>query len=304
MEAYQMKVLVFGSTGFLGNAVCSELLDKNIPYVAHVRSGHGNVRAGDTLSWDIMTPFDSQTSLVPYFDDITHIVNCAGETSFFKKNTNYQLNSKFPMLLAETYTDIPILNVGTAWTNLYPNQINNEYLKCKNVSEDYLLEWCDNVVMIRPSIITSHDELGYIATDQFFGIGQYLAYSGAFKEMENLQWDLVSVDWCARVIVDMLQRPMLKYRQYNFSAGKEFSPTLKALFDCYKDVQFVGSFNEREQRKINMAVEMYRPFIELEATFDNTRLSEEQFELPTSVVANNKMYVDRLDPKTIAWYCN
>lgn len=299
-----MKVLVIGSRGFLGRAVCDVLLEKDINFIAHQRpyAGDTNAKIGNTVFWDMMTPF-SQNEIIPHYKDVTHVINCAGETSFSKKEQNGKLNAQRPIEIATVYGDVPVYNVGTAWTNCYPNLVQNEYLKCKAYSEDYLIDWCENVTMIKPSIITSHDNFGYIPTDQFFGLIQYMAYKDAYLSMQNKQVDVVSVDWCARSIVELMLKPHLKYKQYNLSAWHD-SPTLDELFSCYNEVTWLGGPSEKEERKVTRAIEMYRPFVELEAIFDNSNLMEEGIEPPTSVWANNKRYVSNLQPKTIKWFCN
>ena len=277
-----MKVLLLGSTGFIGSAIFAELMLREIPFETITRQ-----------EWDL----NDLNQDPPLYSDITHIVNAAGCTNFALVDQNWSSNFYSPIKLFDLYQDIPILHFGTSWVN-YTDKFQTPYLKAKQALEAFVEARFHNVTILRPSIVTGHTWYEYLPRDKFFGFGIHCAKSGCYKDIEDKKWDLIPVDWIASTCVDMLQRPKLKYRKYNFSQGPT-SQTLKDLFDCYKDVELVGELDRAYKLKVNKAVKVYRPYLEQEAIFDNNNLWFDNFDLPPSVIDINQAFVDKLNPKTI-----
>jgi nucleoside-diphosphate-sugar epimerase len=105
------------------------------------------------------------------------------------------------------------------------------YTRSKALAERRLREEFPDmeVVMVRPSIVVGHTELGCAPSQSIFWVFLVAQMLGAFTIALDDRIDVVPVDWCARGIIDLAFKPRLKHRVYHLSAGVASSKSFRDI---------------------------------------------------------------------------
>lgn len=84
-------------------------------------------------------------------------------------------------------------------------------------------------IMLRPSIIVGDSHLGCTASQSIFWVFLVAHMLSSFTVELDDKIDVVPVDWCARAILDLTERPTLRQKVYHLSAGKTSSVTFSEV---------------------------------------------------------------------------
>ena len=170
------------------------------------------------------------------------------------------------------------------------NRHHNEYTRTKAIAETRLRESGLPLLIVRPSIVLSAG-----LPDPVFA-RQILWIAPLFNEFECLpidpqaRLDVVPVGFVIQAIRKLLELPKRQFDCYNLSAGREQAISLGdwigtinrfyhhraplALLprDQWDATRYVQS---RKQRQLYFAIRHYLPFLNMDVTFDNSRLARE-----------------------------
>lgn len=263
----------------------------------------------------------------PIFRSVTEFVHLAADTSYRSRANNHLVNVEGTRAVALAARRMPHLRrmiyAGTAMIcgrnapllvheDDSPNPAAEHvvyYTKTKAEAETMLRsEFADlPVVVVRPSIVAGHSVLGAEPSASIFWM---------FRAGDKLRMvsgdpsgsiDVVPVDWTARTILQMLDRPSLKHATYHLSAGlakRTKWVDLAAAFEAcepsgaphvYEQIgahewrrlraRFEAVFGLGRPVEIAMlrAMRAYYEFCALGITFANDRLIGEGFALPPSL---------------------
>ena len=262
-------VFLTGSTGFLGGAFLSQLLESTYEgeVVCLVRADDeesanervrrsvgrfgtdrlpGNVKIlrGDLLSDD----WHGSRQL----DGVSHVMHLAASTSFGNSRGIRKTNVEGALSLARAMRgrnlDRFVYTGTAAICGASPTPIVHEddypsdrakhlvaYTRSKAEAERLLSEQFADlpVVVARPSIVVGHTELGCKPSGSIFWVLR------AVEALRFITWDLenridvVPVDWAADALTRLLFAPRLKHNRYHVSAGTGASVRWKELAEEY-----------------------------------------------------------------------
>lgn len=85
------------------------------------------------------------------------------------------------------------------------------------------------LVMLRPSIVVGHTELGCAPSQSIFWVFLVAQMLGAFTIALDDRIDVIPVDWCAHAVVALALKPTLGQRAYHLSAGLASSVSFRDI---------------------------------------------------------------------------
>ena len=158
------------------------------------------------------------------------------------------------------------------------------------------------LIVARPSIVVGHTELGCAASGSIFWVFRMARALQSFPCTLDQRIDVIPVDYCAKALHLLLDKPTLKYNNYHLSGGEQSSCSFgeidaaiaKAMDikpmqhyqaqDFEEIAKLQGQFKEIlgpcNRRVVLRAIRTYGDFAKLGMLFDNQRLLEEGLELP------------------------
>jgi nucleoside-diphosphate-sugar epimerase len=188
----------------------------------------------------------------PRIDEVRLVVHCAALATFSNHPSLEKFNVQGTRNLAQLVRGRPGLQrfcfIGTAMACGAEAEVSNglvseleqlpvcdahlvPYTRSKALAERLLREEFPDlpVVMLRPSIIVGDTRHGCSASQSIFWVFQVAQMLGAFTVDLDARVDVVPVDWCARAILDLATRPVLRHRVYHLSAGQDSCATFREI---------------------------------------------------------------------------
>ncbi len=277
-----------------------------------LRSTHATSHALRPVAGDLVEPALGLSP--PDADEVRNeadvIIHSAAETSFIRANSCVKTNVTGVERLLEFVRGCkraPLLvYISTAYTaGVSRNEIIhedhgcrpdsqhfNEYTRSKAVAEQLVRNSGLRVLVVRPSIVLSAGLTSRVFARAILWFVPLLRDLDAVPVDPNAKADVVTVQFVAESIIELLRSESLPYDTYNISAGAEVSSTYRELSRITDAVcQRLAPLNlidprewTRElhkhfirsplQRKIFMGLRAYLPFLNMNVLFDNTRLRE------------------------------
>ena len=246
-------VLVTGATGFVGGAVVYRLLhEPRVRSIAVLARASSEIRARERVlasarRFGALPPAAAEIDVLAgdladvtlsrrVVDSVTHVVHAAACTSFRARRvawrTNVEGTRRLALQLRGGARLERFLYVGTAYacgarTTPVVREDDPpagahvaEYTRTKLEAEAVLasMEGLPCVVA-RPSMVIGHTTLGVAPSASLFWYSRALAMAGIAPYADARKGDIVSVDYVADALVELLFRPTLSFALYHVSAG-------------------------------------------------------------------------------------
>ena len=265
-------------------------------------------------------------------DDITHVINCAAIASFGNNPALWRVNVDGSLAFAKRMAKVTglqrFIHVGTAMASMpdkdsvfyedMPDNEHNEdlvqYTASKRAIENLIREHCPTLpfVVARPSIIVGHTQLGCRPSSSIFWVFLMAIKLKKFTCQLNDAVDVIPVDYCAMVLVNLCLSAEIKHDFYHISCGEERctpfyaidefvakANNTAAIINDYQQVSYEEMSGSRKQFKdilgpcndkiILRAIKLYGGFAELNVKFDNQRLLDMGMPRPTPFTT----YIDK-----------
>jgi len=263
--------LVTGVTGFLGGAVVAELLDASFPgkVLLMARAGSkeeglervrrslerfgvssarlqeltvANILCGDLANVDAFAHDER-------LEGVTHVVNCAGITSFGKDPNVWRVNVDGTLVFARLLKRAPGLkrftHISTAMIcgDKPPRVVEEDvslaiqgqhlvpYTESKAEAERRLMKEMEGMpfVIVRPTIIAGHTKLGCRPSGSiFWAFRMSHALRMTTSPLDGMI-DVVPVDYAARSVLHLAAARKLKHAIYHVGSGPSHSATFAEI---------------------------------------------------------------------------
>ena len=263
--------LVTGVTGFLGGAVVSELLASDfsgkllllvravspveglervlnslarfeVPQAQLGKLTVDNILCGDLAN---VAAFTTESRL----DDVTHVINCAGITSFGKDPDVWRVNVdgtlEFARLLKGAARLKRFTHISTAMIcgDQPPKVVEEDaslningrhlvpYTESKAEAERRLTQLMKGLpfVIVRPTIIAGHTRLGCRPSGSIFWAFRMSHALRMTTSPLNGQIDVVPVDYVARAVLHLAAARNLQHSLYHVGSGPSHSSTFAEI---------------------------------------------------------------------------
>ncbi|GLR27129.1 SDR family oxidoreductase [Limnobacter litoralis] len=159
------------------------------------------------------------------------------------------------------------------------------------------------LVVARPSIVVGHTRLGCQPSGSIYWVFRIARALKCFTSDLNQRVDVIPVDYCAKVIHHLIEKPTLKYTDYHISAGPQRACTFEEIdaaiataigempmgtsykvktFEEIAEMQhrFKDLLGPCNRRIVLRAIRSYGSFAFMGMLFQNDRLIEEGLDLP------------------------
>lgn len=317
-----MQILLTGATGFLGGAVLAELLARGaaadvLLLVRAPSPAAALVRLRETLSRFAVAEV-AAFAADPRLDAVTHVINCAAIASFSNNPKIRPINVDGTFAFAKRMAAVPglqrFVHIGTAmacgpglpapvkeaWDMPPADEHLVPYTASKAEIEQLLRSELPQLplVVVRPSIVVGHSTLGCRPSGSIYWVFQMAQMLEAFTCAREDMVDVIPVDYCAEVLVDLTLKPQLQHNLYHLSAGMSSSCTVseidialakgrgvEPLGENFRQVgeeqlpELARDFEKKigpcNRRLMLRALRLYGAFAELNYVFDNSRLLAE-----------------------------
>lgn len=257
----------------------------------------------------------------PRLGDITDVVNCSAVTSFGRqpliRKVNVEGTGAFAEALMTKAKLRRFIHVGTAMScglnaanpvvesDTFPENAEHavSYTESKLESEKRLRGIPGlPLVVVRPSIIVGHSHLGCRPSASIYWVFRMGFALERFLCDFDTPIDVVPVDYCADIILRLLDATALRETLYHISAGSEHSSTFREIdraiatglgrkpISHYRkvDFAFLKDMSDRfpellgpcNKKVMLRAIQTYGAFAALGMVFRNDRLQAEGFPLP------------------------
>jgi nucleoside-diphosphate-sugar epimerase len=267
-------ILLTGATGLLGGAVLAESLQDrpDIAWTALIRGrdeAHARARLAARLGRftgaATAAAMASRVRVIPgdvfaigaldpaLLADTTRVLHLAADTSYWSRESNWQVNFEGTMAMATAAAQMPalrrFLHVGTATIcgrnpppvvreEDYPREGVEHivhYTLAKASTETALAERLPElpVVIARPSIVAGNSRLGSRPSASIFWFVRCAEALGLVTCDPRGGIDIVPSDWTASALLHLLLKPALAHRCYHLSAGTGSRSTWPALAEAF-----------------------------------------------------------------------
>ena len=267
----------------------------------------------------------------PRLDDVTHVINCAAIASFGNNPVLWKVNVDGSLAFAKRMAQVKSLrrfvHVGTAMASMpdkdsifyedMPDNAHNEdlvqYTASKRAIENLIRQECPDMpfVVARPSIIVGHTQFGCRPSSSIFWVFLMALKLKKFPCTLDDRIDVIPVDYCAMVLVNLCLNSDIQHDFYHISSGDMSTPfheidicvakasNTPAAVNEYKQTTYQDFIGIRKQFKdilgpcndkiILRAIKLYGSFAELNVKFDNRRVMD--MGLPKPMPFKN--YIDK-----------
>lgn len=254
-----MTLLLTGATGVVGGAVLAHLASHHperrilaLVRAPTVAEGHSRIARAlerfdapaaphlEVLVGDLVDP---ATYDDPRFDDVTHVLHAAADTSFRSVRNVRRVNILGALTLAHRMRRVPglqrYLHVGTAFscgvlthgTHVDEDASGEgqrhvvEYTRSKAEAETLLVQTAPELplVIARPSVVVGHTQLGCSASASLFWFYRVADLLRRVAWSLDTREDVVPQDYVAAALVHLLFKPRLAHVRYHISAGNSGS---------------------------------------------------------------------------------
>lgn len=264
-------LLVTGVTGFLGGAIVAEMLGGDLVagILLLVRAGsaaEGLERVRRSLDRFEVTPaqfarltmeniicgdlgYPDSFAADERLDGVTHVLNCAGITSFGKDPDVWRVNVEGTVEFARRIKRMPALkrfvhvstamicgdrpsnvvkedmSLGMSATHLVP------YTESKAEAERRLVKELVGVpfVIVRPTIIAGHTRLGCRPSGSIFWAFRMSNALRMTTSPVHGMIDVVPVDYAARAVLHLISAHKLDHSLYHVGSGPTHSATFEEI---------------------------------------------------------------------------
>jgi nucleoside-diphosphate-sugar epimerase len=157
------------------------------------------------------------------------------------------------------------------------------------------------LIVARPSIVVGHRQLGCTPSPSIFWVFRMAFALERFTCAASECIDVISVDWCAHVLVALALKPLLQHDLYHVSAGTTSANRFSEIDAAYakasgaepiasryeqvaiENLRSLVPLFEAKLGKVNRililrALTLYGAFAKLNYVFDNQRLLQEGIE--------------------------
>lgn len=268
----------------------------------------------------------------PRLDNVTHVINCAAIASFGNNPVLWKVNVEGSLVFAKRMAQVKTLqrfvHVGTAMASMpdkdsvfyedMPDNIHNEdlvqYTASKRAIENLIRQECPDMpfVVARPSIIVGHTQFGCRPSSSIFWVFLMAIKLKKFTCTFDAKIDVIPVDYCAMVLVNLCLSDDIQHNFYHISSGEEMctpfheidtfvakASNSDTIIDEYKQISYQDFTGIRKQFKdilgpcndkiILRAIKLYGGFAALNVKFDNRRLMDMGIPKP----APFRSYIDK-----------
>ena len=315
-------VLLTGATGLIGGEIAWRLMKSGRRVWCVVRSKTFSEAAarlerrfalsGEQCDWSriVGLPGDvTQEGFGMADETVNHlrnecaqVIHCAADTSFAAHDRCCQVNQVSTQnvlrICQEMGSPVRLLHMSSAVTCMEPvgglvregmphGGFVNGYVRSKRDCEQMVLQSSVDSVVLRPSIVLSNGVDSREFARSVLWVFPVIRALGVLPMIGDERIDAVSVDFVAKSVVRMLERP-LDHRIYHLSAGVEASVSWRDLFkaltedghdssgirfDSEMDWKTLGTSNPRLCRLTDL-VEYYLPFMRADVVYDCSRLKQ------------------------------
>jgi nucleoside-diphosphate-sugar epimerase len=157
------------------------------------------------------------------------------------------------------------------------------------------------LIVARPSVVVGHTALGCTPSPSIFWIFRLIHMAGLVPFAANGRLDIIPVDYCARILAQLMFKQELRERTYHVSAGPRAACSYEDINRAYAqalgeperplevfDPKSIAEIQQRlakwfegdELKQVAGAVRVYQAFAGLDVCFDNSRLLADGFEPP------------------------
>ncbi|TPG61819.1 SDR family oxidoreductase [Ewingella americana] len=268
----------------------------------------------------------------PRLDSVTHVINCAAIASFGNNPVLWKVNVDGSLVFAKRMAQVKSLqrfvHVGTAMASMpdkgsvfyedMPDNEHNEdlvqYTASKRAIEVLIRQECPQMpfVVARPSIIVGHTQFGCRPSSSIFWVFLMAIKLKKFTCTLDDNVDVIPVDYCAMVLVNLCLKKDIEHDFYHISSGEAMctpfheidtfvakANNVDTIIGEYKQISYQDFTGIRKQFKdilgpcndkiILRAIKLYGGFAELNVKFDNQRLMDMGMPKP----APFRSYIDK-----------
>ncbi len=348
-----MGILLTGATGFIGGAIAANLAARGLlgdtQFTVRCNSpeaGLGRLRENlsrfslepatlNLLRASQVIPFDLSDATVPPLGSPEVLINCAALATFSNHPQLWDTNVDGVVRFARAAAAVPSLKrfiqLGTAMScGIREDKHVKEdwhvpprshhvvpYTYSKGMAELALRSEIGGLplVVVRPSIVVGHSELGCKPSGSIFWLFRIVATLKAFSTRLGDRIDVLSVDDCAEGILRLALQPRLQYDLYHLSSGEEGSELVSKIYPAMRgarrpddmarelaEYSYLDHFDEKalarrfieitgegNVRLVARAIHLYSKFARMNYIFDNTRLVQDTGFAPRSL----STYIDK-----------
>ncbi|MFZ4833325.1 SDR family oxidoreductase [Rouxiella sp. Mn2063] len=265
-------------------------------------------------------------------DSVTHVINSAAIASFGNNPAMWRVNVDGSLAFAKRMANVKglkrFIHVGTAMASMpdkdsvfyedMPDNEHNEdlvqYTASKRAIENLIRQECPQLpfVVARPSIIVGHTQFGCRPSSSIFWVFLMALKLKKFTCNLDDKIDVIPVDYCAMVLVNLCLSETISHDFYHISSGEDLctpfheidasvakANNTTAIVGEYQKVSYAEFAGIRKQFKdilgpcndkiILRAIKLYGGFAELNVKFDNQRLMDMGMPKPAAF----KTYIDK-----------
>jgi nucleoside-diphosphate-sugar epimerase len=204
------KILLLGSTGFIGSKLLELLLAKSYTILAVTRSNQHSFNPNiEYVDFDLL--FSQQSHKLYTLNKVTHIINCIGEVENEQNMVEMNIGIVTKILKIANQFQIPnIIHLGSAGIYRKEGKIAvdsviepTNFYEWSKFSADQLLEsgrGISNIQIIRPTTVIGHG----MKAGSFKQLIRFYSSVGYvhFKSLKKTYFHYVSVD----VLIDVIHR--------------------------------------------------------------------------------------------------
>ena len=268
------RIFVTGATGFVGGAVAAALVGtphfKQMLFLVRAKSAaEGAQRVRQSIarfSSSEVPPHVSESQIVvgdlndpqafldARLDQVSHVIHGAAITSLANRQDIWAVNVDATLRLAERFSGVSSLQrfvyVGAAMAcGVARGPLVTEalrlpverahlapYTASKACAENQLRERFPDLplVAVRPSMVIGHSWLGCKPSARNFWVLKVISELNRFVCPPSAYLDIVPVDYCARIIVELTLKKSLSFSAYHVSAGQQSSTMVAELLQAFQ----------------------------------------------------------------------
>ena len=311
MDLLNKRILLTGATGLIGGEIYYQLPAKENVYCL-CRDGENTKERLANRQRAITDNNKSDYKFNIVQGDVTKkdwrlndlnydmIIHAAGETSFIHKKLCEDVNirgTRHLINLIKRSGHKPFLvYIGTATSHgavknkeideTYQgiDKHHNHYTRTKQIAENLIRDSLKDYLILKPTIVMGDNVRDKKLATSIGWAFYILRYFDQLPFNPKSHMDYLPVSYVGKVIIGLLKKQRLKYKEYFISCGKYSNIQVKdfinycdklvnkksTLLDENLDIKYEG-----KQRVLFRGLKYYVPFTNMNVIYDNSRLIEE-----------------------------